>query len=422
MLRRRIPPRHSPERTSSSVFDIVAQVWLSASRRALTYCIAIVSLGMGVAAVVCLSALSESFADSLRHRVLVPPNGDLAEPGSEFTLEAGPAIRVEVRPKRGSLDAEWISERVRRAVTKDVASMATGTYDVKVGRHALNEMQVFAVSSDWLKLHPHFWGIEDTIAGRLFTQEDDTSGEAVCIINQELARALPENADPVGQTIKVNGRPFRVVGTVNAPYGRGKYGLLLISFSAAYPLLRIQPPDAVSFLIGSDKAGVESEMADVQSAFTRALGRDYTVSVSSPWLDLAGTRSQLTYMRLFLGMISLLPLVVGLLGMVSMLLANLNGRVREIGVHRALGATGVRQAILVLCEAGATGLLASLAGIPVGLSVLRLLSSAWGSELHTAPGWISVAVLSGLTMSLLAGLIPARAAMRISPCEALRAE
>ena len=126
-------------------------------------------------------------------------------------------------------------------------------------------------------------------------------------------------------------------------------GLLLVSFSAAYPLLRIQPPDGVGFLIRSDEARCESEISSVQTAVSRALGPDYTYSVSSPWLGLEEARHQLRYMRLFLGGLSLLPLVVGLLGMASMLLANLNSRVREIGLHRALGATRPRQAILVLC-------------------------------------------------------------------------
>ena len=68
MRQGRIRLRCLPERRSSDVLDLLAQVWLSASRRTLTYCIAIVSLGMGVAAFVCLSALNESFAESLKLR------------------------------------------------------------------------------------------------------------------------------------------------------------------------------------------------------------------------------------------------------------------------------------------------------------------------------------------------------------------
>ncbi len=403
------------------MLDLLAQVWLSASRRALTYCIAIVSLGMGVAAFVCLSALNESFADSLKLRVRGP------DPDSEFRptpLAVGPTISIEVWQKERPLDVERVNEHIRRAVVKDIGAMTTGTFDVKVGRHALREWTVGAVSSEWLKLQPHFWRIHHKIAGRLFTPEDDRSGEAVCITDHRLARILPDNADPVGQTLKVNGRPFRVVGVVRSGHydPGGCEGLLLISFAAAYPLLRIQPPDGVSFVLASDETQVESEVTSVQTAVSRASGGGYGYSVSSPWLDLEEARYQLGYMRLFLGLLSLLPLSVGLLGMVSMLLANLNSRVREIGVHRALGATRPRQAVLVLCEAGVTGLLASLVGIPVGMAVLHLLSSAWGSELQIAPGWIAVAVLAGVTTSVLAGLIPARAAMRISPCEALRAE
>jgi putative ABC transport system permease protein len=302
--------------------------------------------------------------------------------------------------------------------------MATGTYDVKIGRHALREWTVGIISADWLELQPHFWSIHHNIAGRLFTPEDDRSGEAVCIIDHRLARALPADADPVGQTLKVNGRPFRVVGTVRGgDYNPGGCdGVLLISFSAAYPLLRIQPPQSVSFLTRASETEVESEVSAVQSAVSRALGSDYRSSVSSAWVDLEEARYQLGYMRLFLGILSTLPLLVGLLGLVSMLLANLNSRVREIGLHRALGATRPRQAVVVLCEAGVTGLLASCVGIPVGTAVLHLLGSMWHSELQITRLWIIVAVLAGAMTSLLAALIPARAAMRISPCEALRAE
>ena len=403
------------------MFDILAQLWVSATRRMLTYFIAIVSLGLGVAAFVCLGAFTQSFADSLTQRLLVEPDEGGPGLGMEFTLAAGPTINIDVRSKAGAADAERLGQSVRQATRRDVASMAEASYDVKVGRHAFTGMRVFVVSGGWLRLHPHFLGIHEVIAGRPFAPEDDISGEAVCIVDPRLARALPGSGDPVGQTLKVNGRPFRIVGVVNddGPFANG---LLLISLSAAYPLLRVQPPQSVSFLMGADEANVESDMSSVESAVSRELGPDYAVTVNSPWLDLEGMRSQLAYMRLFLGLISLLPLVVGMLGMVSMLLANLNGRVREIGVHRALGATRGRQAALVLCEAGATGLLAGLVGLPIGMAVLHLLSSAWGSELHMPSGGSLIAVLCSAVTALLAGIIPARAAMRISPVEALRAE
>jgi putative ABC transport system permease protein len=224
----------------------------------------------------------------------------------------------------------------------------------------------------------------------------------------------------VGQTVSVNGRPFRTVGVIRQEAWNP--GLLLISFPAAYPLLRIQPPDSVSFLMGSDEAGIESKVNEVQSAISGTLGADYVVAAGSPWLDLKATRDQIGYMRLLLGLVSLLPLVVGLLAMVSMLLANLNTRIREIGLHRALGATRPRQASLVLCEAGTAGLLAAAAGIPLGVAVLRLVASAWGTDLHLSPGGAALALVSCAATSLLAGLIPARAAMRVSPCDALRAE
>jgi ABC-type antimicrobial peptide transport system permease subunit len=396
------------------VFDLIAQIWLSATRRALAYSIAVVSLSLGVAAFVCLGALSQSFTTNLTYRVT------LGEQGEGSSLEMGPTIRVEVGTKRPRLDVQSVHARVVRALARDVGAMTTGRYDVKLGRHALRDMQVVAVSSEWLRLQPHFWAMEETIEGRLFSPDDDRSGAPVCIIDERLAHAFADHATPVGQMVSVNGRPFHIVGVVRQEAWNP--GLLLISFPAAYPLFRIQPPDRVSFLMGSGEEGIESKVNEVQSAISGALGADYVVVAGSPWLELEATRDQIGYMRLLLGLVSLLPLVVGLLAMVSMLLANLNTRVREIGLHRALGATRPRQASLVLCEAGIAGLLAAAAGVPLGMAVLRLVASAWGTDLHLPPGGAALALVSCAATSLLAGLIPARAAMRVSPCDALRAE
>jgi hypothetical protein len=396
--------------------DFFAQLWSSLTRRLLTYFMAVLSLGLGVAAFVCLGAFDRSFTDNLRHKTS----------SSDSTLAAGPTIDLNVgfgpRHKGGGLEAEWVNRQVRQALGTGTAAMTTATFDVKVGRRAIPGMKVFVVSGDWLKLQPHFSWITNHTAGRELTPQDDSSGEAVGLISENLAKAFESEQSPIGKTINVNGKSFRVVGAVASFYKQGEYGLLLISLSAAYDLLRLQPPGSMDFLIKADEKNLDSEMNRARNAVISALGRDYQVSASSQWQELEEFRYQLKYMHIFLGLLCLLPLVVGLLGLVSMLLANLNNRVREIGLYRALGATRLRQAVLVLGEAGLTGLIASLVGIVLGLGLLHLLETLWGSELPVTSGGMIAAVSAGIVTALLAGLIPARAAMRISPAESLRAE
>jgi hypothetical protein len=395
--------------------DLLTEVLLSLRHRTLSYGLAVLSLGLGLGAFICLSALGRAFGDGLERRV--SPSF-----GSEFSLEAGPTISLEVGAKREALNVEQVTTRVRQAAGGGVAALATGTFDVKVGRHALREMRVLAVSGGWLRLQPHLWGIQDTIAGRRFTPQDDASGEAVCIIDTRLARALPSPDAPIGQRLSVNGRPFRVVGVVSLPRGIGNYGLLLLSFSAAQPLLRQSPPGSMSFLMGAEESRVQTELDRVERAVSQSLGPGYVVAATSPWLDLEEARNQLAYTRLYLRLLCFVPLIVGLLAMVSMLLANLNTRLREIGVHRALGATRGRQAARVLLEAGLTGLLASALGLPVGLGALHLLTVVWGGAPRAAPEGMLTAAGAGVATALLAGLIPARAALRVSPGDVLRAE
>jgi len=105
---------------------------------------------------------------------------------------------------------------------------------------------------------------------------------------------------------------------------------------------------------------------------------------------------------------------------VNMLLANLSGRIHEIGLRRALGATRWRLAAQVLCEAASAGLLGGVAGALLGSLLVPVLSHGWRIPPITRPLWVVAAIAVSTLTALLAGLIPARAAMRVSPAESLR--
>ena len=135
----------------------------------------------------------------------------------------------------------------------------------------------------------------------------------------------------------------------------------------------------LDLFVMSDEQSVTGDIKKIETSLKQALGKGHPnlyVEAFSPWLLTKDVRRTLLKARLIIGLLASLLLSAGLLGMVSMLLANLNSRIKEIGVHRALGATRARQAAEVLCEAALTGLLGGLVGVLVGKAVLQFLTGS----------------------------------------------
>ena len=125
--------------------------------------------------------------------------------------------------------------------------------------------------------------------------------------------------------------------------------------------------------------------------------------------------------RIQYGLVGGLNLVIGLASLVSMLLANLHNRIREIGIHRALGATSYRQVSVVFLEATSVGLLGGCFGAVFGVAILRLVAPVVGIWLSVGPLWVMACPIISTIAAACASAIPAWAALKLSPAEALGA-
>jgi putative ABC transport system permease protein len=148
---------------------------------------------------------------------------------------------------------------------------------------------------------------------------------------------------------------------------------------------------------------------------------DFTITTQAQMLDVFGNIMDIVTMAV--GAIAGVSLVVGAIGILTMMWIAVGERTNEIGLIRSIGATRRQVLWVFLTEATALGLLGGFLGISVGLGICALLRAAIpGLPVHTPMLFLLLAVGVSLATGILSGVLPARRAASLDPVEALRAE
>ena len=268
--------------------------------------------------------------------------------------------------------------------------------------------------------------------GRFFDAHDRDGGEAVAIVNEALAARYFPAQDPVGKRIRefdgpgntnLNTKPWlRIVGVVAGEKRTAVTDeMSWADHPVVYRLWRQNPPVSATLIIRTP-SGRTVPAASIQRSFASI---DPDVVVTKPELVVDALAKKLAYPR-FRGIVltafaglALLLAMVGLYGVLSHLVS---GRIHEIGVRIALGATRVEVLRMVVLE----GMFPATAGIVFGLgaawSLNRLLSALLYGVSPTDPATVLVVTSALLVSAFLAIWLPAWRATAVDPMVALRFE
>lgn len=290
-------------------------------------------------------------------------------------------------------------------------------------------------SFDVRAVHPDHQYLEKTIMveGRFINPLDLREFRKVAVIGNRVKDQLFHGAPALGEYIKVNGVPFRVVGVFTDEGGEGEQEKIYLPISTAQRTFNGANRVAMIMVTVGDAGVPESEaiadqlknrMAErhgFDPADERALFLYNGVVQFQRFVNLMGG------IRAFVWVIGIGTLLAGVMGVSNIMLIAVKERTREIGVRKAIGATPASVMGLVLQEAVLITGVAGYLGLVAGVFVLELMSRGiTGSDFFRHPEvHFGVAISATLLLVLagaVAGFFPARRAAAIRPIEALREE
>ncbi len=275
-------------------------------------------------------------------------------------------------------------------------------------------------------------------SGRFLSDEDVASEARVVALGSKVARSLfTESDDPIGQTIKVNGIPFRVIGVMEEK-GGGGFGSfdnqVFVPFSTSqerlFPGLRsLRGEPALSFILVQVVS--EDRLKDVISQIEDVLRQrhnitfldtdDFTVINQADILDIFGSITGV--LTTFLGGIAAISLLVGGIGIMNIMLVSVTERTREIGLRKAVGAKRRHILTQFLVEAMVLSLIGGFIGMILGFVGAQALASL-SEDLEAVITLQSVLLATGFSalVGLFFGIYPALRASQLHPIDALRYE
>jgi putative ABC transport system permease protein len=272
--------------------------------------------------------------------------------------------------------------------------------------------------------------------GDFVTAANVTARSAVAVLGAQIATQLFDTGSPVGQSIRINGQSFRVIGVMQAKGGTGFLNVdtqIYVPITTAMSRLsrggQFRGGNSVQVL--NIKITDPSVQNDVVQSISEVLDQRHHVAQDDfniqSQQDILNTANQVTgVLTIFLGGVAAVSLVVGGIGIMNIMLVSVTERTREIGIRKAIGAHKRDIMAQFLTEATILSLGGGLLGILSGAIVARLIS---GVQLGTTtlntvvdPDAVLLAVLFSAGVGLFFGSYPANRAAGLHPIDALRYE
>ncbi len=316
-----------------------------------------------------------------------------------------------------TLDDAQVLERVPGV--QKIVPLAIGQARVEGGGRG-RSVFVYGATSEV----PAVWKFE-VGQGSFLPPGDPRRGSSVAVLGPTLKRELFGEDNALGKFVRVAGSRLRVIG-VMAPKGRilgfDIDDAVYVPVATAMQLFNLDEVAEIDVLFAH-----EGLTDAVVAGITRVLSErhagkvDFTITTQTAMLEVFGNVMDVITMAV--GAIGGISLLVGAIGILTMMWISVNERVHEIGLIRALGASAAHVQRLFLLEATILTVLGGALGIVLGLGiagVLRLVLP--GMPVYTPLGYIAAALLVSLVTGLLSGVLPARRAASLHPVDALRAE
>jgi putative ABC transport system permease protein len=381
----------------------------------------ILGMTIGVAAVIILVAVGNGSKNAVQERInalgsnvlLVQPQGGRFGPGG-----GGGGVTFTTK------DADALGDRFNAPDVARVSPVVNATGTTLVSGSTSYQPGTFTGTVPaYAKTRGY-----DVSSGTMFTADDVKKHHRVVVLGPTVVQSLYSGADPVGQSVRVNGTAFQVVGVTDAKGSNGTQDqddIVLAPLTAVQDALTGYASGLSSITVEATNAGtLDAAQAEITSILTE---RKHVADPTNPGFQVinqgavreASDASTAVFTTL-LGAVAAISLLVGGIGVMNIMLVSVTERTREIGIRKAIGARRAHILTQFLTEAVLVSLFGGLAGVALGIA---------GSQFRiagVAPVIAAYSVFLAFGSALLCGLFfgtyPAARAAALSPIDALRFE
>jgi len=372
-------------------------------------------IAVGIAAVILLTSIGEGIHQFvLSEFTQFGTNVIGVAPGKTATRGMSVGIFGSDRPLTIE-DAEAL-KRIPQVLYSDPALQ--GNSEVNANGRS-RRVTVYGVGPDFDKaLHIN------VAAGRFLPPDDPTSARALVTLGSKVRHELFGGANPLGSRIDIGGSRFRVIGVMESKgqiLGVDLDDSVYIPAARALELFNREGLMEIHVVHAPD-ASVDKVVNGIRKVLLARHGReDFTITPQQQMLDvLSSVLDVLTFAVGALGGVSLL---VGGVGILTIMTIAVSERTSEIGLLRALGARRQQIRGLFLGEAMLLSGLGGALGLALGIGIAQLLHAVFSAlPVHTPWTYALAAEIISIGIGLAAGVAPANKAAMLDPLEALRAE
>jgi len=403
------------------ISDLLEETFLALSSNKVRSGLTTLGIIIGISSVIAMVSIGQGSQASIQTSIQsIGANLIQVQPGSQRSFGG-------VSTQRGSAksltteDAQAIANDI--SVAKAVAPEVSARYQVAAKGTNTNTSIVGTTSS-----YPEVRNVQ-IAEGSFITDQQNTSVSKVAVLGSTVSTDLfGEGVSPVGQTIRIDGSQFTVIGLTVAKGGN--------SFSSQDDMVFIPLSTAQRYFSGdkyvtsiSVQATDENSVDELETEITNLLLTRHRLDAASAdfsllnQADIIATASSVTQtFTTLLAAVAGISLVVGGIGIMNMMLTSVTERTKEIGLRKAIGAKRKEIEQQFLMESIMLTLVGGIIGIALGLGISFVVSAL--GIVSTSVSWSSVLLAFGVSavIGIVFGYYPARRAAGMNPIVALRYE